>query len=236
MRADSEPEDPTLTVIDLKRGRSRGGVSLGSFYPGADTDEDHYPTAFAEFSVVSREVDATYARRLPPPAESGLIGSWLVHPPFPTPEQPIRKLKAEWSDSGRWSRIDSEASGIVNFATVAAIPDGSGRGTILARVFIDSQRLQVKKLNFGFSDSADLFLNGAPLFSGDNTYRSRSPRYLGVMTVDHEAVFLALQKGENELVVAVTEAFGGWGLIARLEDRDGIRLRLTPAEEPARGR
>jgi hypothetical protein len=218
---------PVLTVTDLKRGRSRGGVALFSLYPGGRSD-DHVPTAFSGFTIVPRDVDASYNRRTPPPAGSGLIGSWSVHPPFPTPEEPLMEVPRDGIDPLQWFRVDSETSGIVNFATVANLPRGGG--TILARVFIRSDRRQTKKLNFGFSDRAVLFLNGAPLFSGDTTYRSRSPRYLGVMTVDHEAVYLLLEEGDNELLFAVSEAFGGWGLIARLEDRAGIELRAEPPE------
>lgn len=218
---------PALTVTDLKRGRSRGGVALYGLYPGGRTD-DHVPTAFTGFSVRPRDIDASYNSRTPPPAGSGLIGSWSVHPPFPTPARPLDEVPADGIDPLQWFQLDSGASGIVNFATVADLPQGGG--TMLARVFIRSDRRQTKMLNFGFSDRAVLFLNGKPLFSGDNTYRSRSPRYLGIMTVDHEAVFLPLEQGDNELLFAVSEAFGGWGLIARLRDREGIELRTEPPE------
>ena len=216
---------PVLTVTDLKRGRSRGGVALFSLYPASGSD-DHVPTAFTGFSVVPSDVDATYKRRMPPPAGSGLIGSWSVHPPIATPDEPLSVLPRDGIDPLQWFRVDSEESGIVNFATVAGLPRGGG--TILARVFIHSDRRQTKKLDFGFSDRAVLFVNGRPVFSGDNTYRSRSPRFLGIMTVDHTAVYLALEEGDNELLFAVSEAFGGWGLIARLKDRDGIELRTEP--------
>jgi hypothetical protein len=36
---------------------------------------------------------------------------------------------------------------------------------------------------------------------------------------------LPLKKGENELWLAVTENFGGWGIRARLENTEGIKFR-----------
>jgi hypothetical protein len=95
---------------------------------------------------------------------------------------------------------------------------------VLARVVIRSDSAQVKKLGFGFSDQGSIFLNGRILFSANNTYRSRSQRYLGVVTVDNDAIYLPLQEGENELVIAVSESFGGWGLIGRFADLDGISV------------
>ena len=123
-----------------------------------------------------------------------------------------------------WDVVDSETSGLVNLARYRAIPAGSRQGTLFARVVVRSDRDQVKKLNFGFSDRGSIFLNDQILFSGDNTYMSRSQRYLGVVTIENDAIYLPLRQGENELLFAVSEAFGGWGLIARFEDLDGISV------------
>jgi hypothetical protein len=37
-------------------------------------------------------------------------------------------------------------------------------------------------------------------------------------------VSLLLAAGETEVVIAVTDGFGGWGLMAQLENREGLRL------------
>lgn len=42
--------------------------------------------------------------------------------------------------------------------------------------------------------------------------------------VENDAVFLPLAKGRNELVFAVAEYFGGWGLIARLDDASLVQV------------
>lgn len=106
-----------------------------------------------------------------------------------------------------------------------------------AEVFVDQSAapvLTVTDLERGRSSGGvALFVSGRPVFSGDNTYLSRDPRYLGIMTVDHEAVYLPLDEGDNELQFAVSEGFGGWGMIARLEDRGGIELRTEPPEGTA---
>jgi hypothetical protein len=87
-------------------------------------------------------------------------------------------------------------------------------------------------MGFGFSDRGSVFLNGRLLFTADNTYLSRSGRYLGVMTVDNDTLYLPLAAGDNELVFAVTEAFGGWGFVARLGDTEGIRVAADPGVGP----
>ncbi|HET6277459.1 MAG TPA: hypothetical protein VFG08_01600 [Candidatus Polarisedimenticolia bacterium] len=51
--------------------------------------------------------------------------------------------------------------------------------------------------------------------------------------MDHEAVYLPLDEGDNELLLAVSEASGGWGMISRLEDRGGIELSTESPEGTA---
>jgi hypothetical protein len=74
---------------------------------------------------------------------------------------------------------------------------------------------ETRVLTLGFSDRAVVYLNGRPLYRGDDTYRSRDYRFLGSIGW-YDAVYLPLEAGENELVVAVSEDLGGWGLQARL--------------------
>jgi len=122
-----------------------------------------------------------------------------------------------WTDAG----VDEK--GRLNISEHRMLPPG-GNGTVFARVVVDSDGDQVKALNFGFSDRVTVFLNGGLVYRGDNTYLSRSGRYLGVMTLENDAVHLPLRGGRNEIVFAVSEAFGGWGLTARWADLSGIEM------------
>ena len=81
----------------------------------------------------------------------------------------------------------------------------------------DVDEAGVKQLALGYSDKAAVYLNGKLIYKGDNSYRSRDYRYLGTIGL-FDTVALPLKEGENDLCIAVTEAFGGWGVMARLED------------------
>jgi len=89
------------------------------------------------------------------------------------------------------------------------------RNTVLARTTIRSSGARTQLLELGFSDRAVVFLNGRPIYRGDDTYRSRDYRFLGGIGW-YDALYLELVEGENELAVAVSEDFGGWGVQARL--------------------
>ena len=109
--------------------------------------------------------------------------------------------------------LASEPSGLDNLARVQGIVDR--RNTVIARTTIDSPRPQTQRLALGFSDRARVFLNGCPLYEGDDAYRSRDYRFLGCIGW-YDVLHLPLEEGANELAVAVSEDFGGWGVQARL--------------------
>jgi hypothetical protein len=109
-----------------------------------------------------------------------------------------------------------------------------GKDTTFARLTLHSEREQVKRLKFGFSDSVRVYLNDRLLYAGSDVYRSRDYRFLGTVGLFDE-LYLPLQRGRNELWLAVTETLGGWGVKAAFPDGEGIRLEdeqgAIPGEE-----
>jgi hypothetical protein len=51
------------------------------------------------------------------------------------------------------------------------------RGTVFARAVIRSSRAHRRAMHIGISDRAVVYLNGRPLFGGDDTYRSCDYRF-----------------------------------------------------------
>jgi hypothetical protein len=90
-------------------------------------------------------------------------------------------------------------------------------------VVLRSDRDQVKRLRFGFSDAVKVYLNDRLLYAGSDAYQSRDYRFLGTMGLFDE-LYLPLAAGRNDLWLAVTEKVGGWGVKAALHDMEGIRL------------
>lgn len=221
---------PTLTVSRLARGCSRGQLVLRSGFPGGEP-ADLFPTAFANLRIEPDITAATCEPEVAPPASSGFISRWSLSPVFPGDGDTLEVVPGAWLASAGWQTAESDAQGRVNLARYGGLPTDARRGTVLARAVIHAAREQIVKLNIGFSDRASIFLDGRLLFSGDNTYRSRSERYLGVMTIDNDALYLPLHRGANELLAAVTESFGGWGLTARLEAASGLRVEAAPPPE-----
>lgn len=215
-----DSDEPVLRVTDLKRGDGTGLVGVSA--------ADFAPAWFANFKVTEL-ANAYVLPRDAKPAEAvpeGRVRAWQVSDPFDLGvlvESPL--LTPEITESRQWTGVSTDESGIMNLAAVPA--DGMAGRTRFARLMIRSEAAQTKLLTLGYSDVARVFLNGSLLYVGDNTYRSRDYRYLGTIGL-FDTVALRLDAGENEVLIAATEAFGGWGVLAEFGDLEGIQIGEAP--------
>jgi hypothetical protein len=92
---------------------------------------------------------------------------------------------------------------------------------VFAAIALDVETARTVRIKLGFSDRARVFLNGRQLFSAADGFATRDYRFLGTMGL-YDELFLPLEAGSNELWVAVSETFGGWGISMQLIDGDGV--------------
>jgi glyoxylase-like metal-dependent hydrolase (beta-lactamase superfamily II) len=205
-----DSDEPVLHITDLKRGDKGGAIGLQSANFSAVHFANFRMTALANayaFPPVAEETDA---------ATDGLVTSWQVSDVFDGATLAgTTKLKAAQKDSRSWSQLDAEKTGITNLARVQGL--GEGRDTVFARIVVSSDGPAVRELALGYSDVAAVFVNDTLIYKGSNTYMSRDYRYLGTIGL-FDRVALPLQEGENEVWIAVSEAFGGWGIMATITD------------------
>jgi glyoxylase-like metal-dependent hydrolase (beta-lactamase superfamily II) len=212
-----DSDEPVLRVNDLKRDVTGGviGVNAANFSPAH----------FANLKV-SKLADAYV---LPQhfveveEAPSGRVMSWQVSEAFDLElVQALALSGDEIPDAEQWPVANTEQDGVLNLASVPM--KTSGKNTRFARLSVNSDGAKSKLLKIGYSDSARVFVNGELRYAGDNTYQSRDYRYLGTIGL-FDTVVLPLHAGENEILIAVTEAFGGWGVVAEFENLEGITLK-----------
>lgn len=222
-------EKPVLVIDDLKRGHSRGTVGL---WAGANGGH------FSNFTYRAAAPAERRERKAAPPA-AGVITRWELSEAFDVSARDAEALPAEAERRAmKWQAVGVEPPGmvvvdryrrspsVVRFFAEPAERTGrrEGRKFVYARAVIHSGREQVKRMSLGYSDEVTVFLNSRPVFNGRSAFRYRDPGFLGIMDVENDAVYLDLKKGRNELVLAVADYFGGWGLIGRLDDTRGVRL------------
>lgn len=211
-----DEKEPALFVSEQKREPVAGkvGLSAGNFAPAYYSNFRFTP---ADTPPVLKGKAAP-----PPAAPAGVVQAWMVSSTIDAKALEGKTVLPEAVKQGlTWTKLASERTGITNLARVAQF--GEATNTVFARLVIQAEQRGVKKLRFGFSDDARVYLNGTLLYEGTDAFASRDYRFLGTMGL-YDAVLLPLEKGRNEVWIAVTERFGGWGVIAAMEDRAGITV------------
>ena len=209
-------EQPVMFMHDLKREIKPGlvGVNVPPFAGGH----------FANFSVTT--TDNPPMKSKPgslPEIEAGTVMTWAVSGTFAETTLDNKfLLSSADKESLKWEKLECEPSGLANVSKISKL--NPPENTVFARIIIDSATQQIKKLKFGFSDRIKVYLNDRLLYAGNNNYRSRDYRFLGTIGYFDE-LYLPLEKGKNELWLAVSENFGGWGIKCRFEDMKGITLK-----------
>lgn len=155
----------------------------------------------------------------------GLIQEWEISDMFE------RKLLDDPSnltpaiDGRTWDRkIQIEEGTAANIARVQLLYDGNPGETVFAKITINSNKEQIKLFHFGYSDDVVAILNGESIYKGTNKWRSRDYRYLGTVGL-FDAIYLNLKKGDNTLLMAVSENFGGWLITGKFENKEGITIK-----------
>ena len=209
-------ESPALVIHDLRFGFSKGKIGLKAPNNGL--------AHFANFKY--REDNTLSFDPAPEPViPSGMIKKWEISQPFK-----VTKINREVHSGNQdipeitWKPIESDRAGLVNIARYSSRM-GREPDCILARTVINSDKEQIKKLNFGYSDEISLFLNGRVLYRGNSEFRRRDYHFAGVAGL-HDSVFLPLKQGSNELLLMITENFGGWGYLCQLTSLRGQAVYL----------
>jgi len=209
-------ETPALFMPELKFEPASGqvGLSAGNFAPA------HY----SNFSFTSSDAPTLKGKAKPPkPAPKGLVVAWSVSSGFSEKNLQGKFQLSESDKAGlTWKKLECEATGIANLARLVAI--GEQSNTTFARLIINSEREQIKEIKFGFSDRVRVYLNDRLLYGGTDQFLSRDYRFLGTVGL-WDALYLPLRQGRNELWMAVSENFGGWGVVAAIEDMNGIQIQ-----------
>jgi len=202
-----ESDEAALTIPWLQHGTSKGAIGVMG-----PTDGTSY---FSNFRYDLRN-DLTFAD---PPARSmpeGMIDAWEVSQAFPAGQIDRNTYPSFFQVfQAGWRTVQADDTGLVDVARYTPEPPAAPR-CVMARRIVYSKRPRTVKLSLGYSDDVTVFLNSQPVFSGISGYRSRDPSFVGAVGL-FETLHLPLNKGLNEIMLMVTDAFGGWGFMGRLD-------------------
>ena len=143
-----------------------------------------------------------------PATEAGFITSWQVSSAFEeTNLAGVTKLGGKDLKNLTWNYLETEFTGTLNVARLA-LKDGK-KNTVLVKRKINSDKNQIKRIDFGFSDKVSAYVNNNLIYTGSNIFGSRDYRNLGTIGF-FDSLYMPLKKGDNEVIFALTENFGGW--------------------------
>ncbi|TMM53891.1 hypothetical protein FEE95_18515 [Maribacter algarum] len=168
--------------------------------------------------------------------DSRYLRNWLVTDPidFPFGKDVMRGISRNpgvaidttlLDSTALWKPLKAERRGLINLTRQFGETEQGERRLTWIKTTIDSEKPQEKRVDMGFSDEVWVFINGQPLYVDKNYYGSpgmKEPR--GRCTIENSSFQLPLQKGENEILIGVTNYFFGWGIIARVADTDGLKF------------
>jgi hypothetical protein len=200
-------EHPVAFIRELKMSAKAGGVGIKSGIGAAHFADFSYRSAIVEFKTKD---DGYHPVALP-----NTVMQWLVSTPFKENQlKGAAPLDNKWLNTFSWKQLDAESSGLTNLSRISGIVDSAN--TVFAKLTVQSDKDELRALDFGYSDRVKIYCNRNPIYSGNTSFRTRDFRHLGTIGW-YDVVYVPLKKGANTILFAVSETFGGWGIMAHWE-------------------
>jgi hypothetical protein len=208
---------PTLAIGRLEGDVLEGGLLMQG------------PAAFANLTVIPDAVEGLAPQPVSDPtkADKRYLRDWLVSAPASLPDGKEPAL-AEMPDASQgWTPLNAERGGLVNLSRQFGLPTGRAvRAVAWLKTNVDSNSNQTKHVSIGWTREIWVFVNGKPVFADKNLYQPPAARKNpdGRLSLQNGSFALPLQKGKNEIAVALANNFYGWGLELHLDNLTGVRI------------
>ena len=210
-------QQPALEIPCLEGDSMEGSIALETGQPGT--------AIFANLVIKPGLVDDLPAAATPDITQHEVryIRHWQVSKPEPLPNGKELNAAMLPTEAMTWEPMQTERRAILNLTRKFGRSDQ--RRYVWVKAKIKSEMAQKQLLKMGFSDEMWVFINQKPIHTDKNLYRlgmRKDPD--GRLSIDNCAFVLPLQKGDNELLIGLANDFYGWGIMAQLENVDGIEL------------
>lgn len=217
----NDMEKPALTISNLESNSPEGGIAFEaeSIIANVVIKHDQIEGLSGEPEFDITEHDPRYLR------------DWQVSEPFVLPfghelVSANRNLIAGPhlpSDNTSWSAMSAERLGLVNLSR--RFGANTERRAVWLRVKLIAEEAQMRYVDFGFLDEVWVILNDQLVYVDKNIYNNpimKEPA--GRLSVENTSFPLPLRPGENELLIGIASNFWSWGIIARLDKNQGIKI------------
>jgi hypothetical protein len=216
---------PSLIVPELESWRDSGSISLSGnvIYANLVLKLNATEGLNPQAGYISTCNDTRYLRK------------WKAGPEvdFPFGKEVVMQLPSMYGTLNRsqlpdstlqWSAVTAESRGVINLSRMYGHKEKDARRAAWLKTSIESDKDQDKILRLGFSDEVWVFINSQIIYVNKNYFGTPQQKNSGRCTIENAEIKLPLKKGKNEILIALANYFYGWGIIARLDDTDGIEI------------
>lgn len=201
--------EKVLTVDNLRTNHDKGELGLFALFNNR----------FSNFKVTPRDLIRQTIPNTKKHIAPNIISQWNITKAFSFNKD---SLNFDNILKENYTTVSTDKSGLLPFSKYIEKPSAGNfeKNTevyAIASTIIESNNNQVKLFSFDYSDKIIVFLNGTPIFKGNNTFRSKGIQYQGHIDINANKLYLNLKKGENTLHCVVIDKANGWGIIGKLE-------------------
>ncbi len=198
-----------LTVDNLRTDHSSGAIGLSTLFTNR----------FSNFRVTNKDVTDNIQIKDNNNIDPNIITQWQISPAknYNGEEFDIKEFIKEKNIT-----VTTEKSGLLPISKYLEKPSSGNfeenqEDYTIASTTIFADVEETKLFSFDYSDRIIVYLNGEPIFKGDNSFRSKGVQFMGHMDINANKLYLPLKKGTNEIQCVVIDKANGWGIIAKLE-------------------
>jgi hypothetical protein len=208
---------PTLAIGRLEGDTLEGGILMQG------------PGSFANLTVAPDAVEGLSPEPLKDSTDSDkrYLRDWMVSPAASLPDGKEPAF-AEMPDAAQgWQWLGAERGGLVNLTRDYGLAgERKVRAVAWLKTNVDSDKSQTKHVSIGWSREIWVFVNGKQVFADKNLYQPPTARKTpdGRLSLENGSFDLPLDKGKNEIVIALANNFYGWGIEMRLDDLKGVKI------------
>lgn len=149
------------------------------------------------------------------------IRSWQVSEPMPLPVGKELSNDVLPDIQTKWTKINAERRGLINLSRVHG--NSTERRFVWLRTKIISKKEEKRDFDLGFSDEVWVFLNGSLVYVDKSLFgQGMRKKPDGRIGIDNSKFELPLKEGENELLIGLSNDFYGWGIMAHVDNMNGL--------------
>ena len=207
---------PTLSIGRLEGDTLEGGILMQG------------PGSFANLTIAPDVVEGLSPEPLKDASDQDkhLLRNWMVSTPAVLADGK-EPAYAEMPGDG-WTPLSAERGGLVDLSRgYGLVAQRKAKDIAWLKTGIDSDKAQTKHVAFGWTREAWVFVNGKQVYADKNLFQPPTARKTpdGRLSLENGGFDLPLQKGHNEIAIALANNFYGWGVKLRLDDLKGVKIQ-----------